>query len=187
MSATAKLSLVEYEQIVASGVFDWPNQRHIELIRGELRDMNPIGPDHADIVDSLAAWSVRSLPTTIRVRVRNPLAFADIDSEPEPDLVWTRRRNPADGHPTASDVLLVIEVADSSIERDRTEKASLYAEAGIREFWIVNLIERTIEVYRDPSSSGYLTQQTFAADAPVRPLAAPTLGLRFEDLTYRAE
>lgn len=184
MATTAKLSLQEYEKIVASGVFDWPNQRHIELIHGQLREMNPIGPDHAEIVDRLNHWSVRSLPEGIRVRVQNPLAFADVDSEPQPDLSWVRQQSYAKAHPTSADVLLVIEVADSSLDRDRTEKLDVYAEVGIQEYWIVNLIDRAIEVYREPASGRYKNVRVFAADEIVHPLAAPGIGIGFDDLVF---
>jgi Uma2 family endonuclease len=183
MSTIAKLSLTEYERIVASGVFDWPSQRHIELIRGELREMNPIGPDHAEVVDRLNEWSMRYvMESTVRVRVQNPLAFANVDSEPQPDIVWVRKKSYSSGHPAAADVLLVIEVAESSLDRDRTEKADLYAEVGIQEYWIVNLVDRTIEVYRDPASGHYRTVRTFAANEMAQPLALPEAGLSFDRL-----
>jgi Uma2 family endonuclease len=185
MSTIAKLSLDEYERIVASGVFEGPSRRHIELIRGELREMNPIGPDHAEVVERLIEWSMpHVLDGTIRIRVQNPLAFADVDSEPEPDLVWVRKKDYSVGHPTAADVLLVIEVAGSSLDRDRTEKADLFADVGIQEYWIVNLIGRTIEVYRDPASGHYRTVRTFAANELVQPLAVPEARLSFDRLLH---
>ncbi|HEX3999227.1 MAG TPA: Uma2 family endonuclease [Pirellulales bacterium] len=93
MATTAKLSLAEYEKIVATGVFDGPNQRHIELIQGELREMNPIGPDHCEVVDLLACWSIDNLRRDqFRVRVQNPIALADVESEPQPDLAWARQQ-----------------------------------------------------------------------------------------------
>jgi Uma2 family endonuclease len=183
MSIIATLSLDEYERIVATGVFEGSSRRHIELIRGELREMNPIGPDHSEVLDRLTKWSFRHAPEdTIRVRVQNPLAFVDVDSEPEPDLVWAREKNYAGGHPTAADVLLVIEVAGSSLDRDRGEKADLYAEVGIQEYWIVNLVGHTIEVYRDPASGRYRSVRTFAANEIVQPLAMPEASLSFDQL-----
>ena len=187
-STIAKLSLAEYEQIVASGVFDWPNSRRIELIRGELREMNPIGPDHAEVVDRLIRWSVRYLPEeTVRLRVQNPLAFANLDSEPQPDIAWVNEHRYSSGHPTAADVLLVIEVADSSLKRDRTEKADLYAEVGIQEYWIVNLFDHTIEVYREPAAGHYRTVRTFADDETATPLAVPEAALSFNRLQHLIE
>jgi Uma2 family endonuclease len=183
MSTIAKLSLAEYERIVAAGIFEGPTRRRIELIRGELREMNPIGPDHAEVVERLYEWSMRYvLEGTIRVRGQNPLAFADVDSEPQPDFAWIRKGAYSGRHPTAADVLLVVEVADSSLNRDRTEKMDLYAEVGIQEYWIVNLCDRTIEVYRDPASGHYRTVQTFAAAELAHPLAVPDAGLSFQQL-----
>ena len=131
-------------------------------------------------------WSFPHLPEeTIRIRVQNPLAFADVDSEPQPDIAWVREGHFSDEHPSAVDVLLVIEVASSSLHRDRTEKAELYAEVGIQDYWIVNLVDRTIEVYRDPAAGHYRSVKTFGADEVVQPLAVPEAGLSFDRLSRR--
>ena len=178
MSTIAKFTLDEYERIVATGVFDGPNRRHIEFIRGELREMNPIGPDHSDIVDRLAEWSFQvAQRTEIRVRGQNPIALPEAQSEPEPDIVWAVRKSYRTGHPTAADVLLLIEVSHDSLDYDRGEKADMYAEAGIREYWIVNVAENSIEVRRDPQPDGYRSVESFVAGRTVHPLAAPDGGL----------
>jgi Uma2 family endonuclease len=183
MSTIAKLSLAEYERIVATGVFDSPNKRRIELIRGELREMNPIGPSHCDIVDWLNEWSLDNVRREkIRVRVQNPVAFATLDSEPEPDIVWALRKRYSRAHPTADEILLLIEVAESSLDRDRGEKAEIYAAVGIRDYWIVNLPERTIEVHRDPEADRYRTIHTFGSGEFIKPLAAPAVGLSVDEL-----
>ncbi|HEV2971360.1 MAG TPA: Uma2 family endonuclease [Pirellulales bacterium] len=183
MSAIAKLSLKEYERIVATGVFDGKNRRRLELIRGELREMNPIGPDHCTIVDRLAEWSFDSAPRAkVRVRVQNPLAFETVDSEPEPDIVWAKRKDYAAGHPIADDVLLLIEVAVSSLDNDRGEKSEVYADVGIQEYWIVNVVERTIEVRRDPEGGHYRSVRSFRAGETVQPLAAPNARLSVDSL-----
>src|ERR1700730_12163548 len=89
MSTTAKLSFKEYDQIVATGVFDGKNHRGLELIRGELREMSPIGPVHADLVAWLTNWSIRSTSADeIQIRVQSPIALEDADCSPEPDIVW---------------------------------------------------------------------------------------------------
>jgi Uma2 family endonuclease len=174
MSTLAKLSVAEYEQIVATGVFDGRNNRRIELIWGELRAMNPIGSDHADAVDTLADWSFSNVPREeARVRVQNPLAFLDADSEPEPDIVWAKAGRYRGHHPSASEVLLLIEVADSSLAYDRGEKANLYATAGIPDYWIVNLTDRIVEVRRDPHEGRYQSVQSFAPGTTIEPLAIP--------------
>ena len=152
MSTIAKFTVEEYERIVTTGAFDGKNRRRVELIRGEIRDMSPIGTKHADIVAWLNVWSVENVPRDVAgIRVQSPLKLGTIESEPEPDLVWVLPKRYRDAHPTANDVILLIEVADSSLDYDRGEKAEIYAEAGIREYWLVNIVDRTLEVRRGPN------------------------------------
>jgi Uma2 family endonuclease len=179
MSTLAKLSVSEYERIVASGVFDGRNARRIELIRGELRTMNPIGSEHATVVDRLNAWSFSATQrNTVWVRVQNPVAFLDYDSEPEPDLVWAKAGDYSAHHPQAEDVVLLIEVSESSLAFDQGEKALVYASAGIRDYWVVNLIDRTVDVHRDPQNGRYQSLESFGRDSIIAPLAVPDAQLR---------
>jgi Uma2 family endonuclease len=178
MSAIAKLSVKEYERIVATGVFDGKNRRRVELIRGELREMSPIGPAHNQIVAWLNKWSMRNIPTDdVGVRIQSSLALSDADCEPEPDIVWVSSDNFLAENPTAADVLLLIEVADSSLEYDRGEKAELYAEAGIADYWIVNLIDHTVEAHRNPTNGRYADVRSFGIEDTIQPLAAPNADL----------
>lgn len=183
MSTLAKFTVPEYERIIATGIFDGRNRRRIELIRGELREMTPIGTQHAEFVDRLDEWSHAKAPRDeVRIRVQNPLAFLQVESEPEPDVVWAKRKDYSTQHPTADDVLLLIEVADSSLDFDRTEKAELYAEAGIREYWIVNLIDRTVEVRRDPRKGRFAMIRAYSTGETIQPSAAPAVSLSVNDL-----
>jgi Uma2 family endonuclease len=183
MSTIAKLSVPEYEQIVATGIFGGKNKRRIELIWGELREKNPIGSEHATVVVWLTEWSFDNTPRKkVMVRPQNPVAFLSADSEPEPDIVWAKRQNYARHHPLAEDVLLLIEVAESSLAYDRGEKASLYATAGIQDYWIVNLIDRTVEVRRDPDGGGFRNIQTLGAGSDITPLAMPEAKLNLDSL-----
>jgi len=183
MSNLAKLSVAEYQKIVASGVFDGRNKRSIELIHGELRTKSPKAPRHAYSVDRLNAWSFDASPREkVRVRTQNPLTIVDFDSEPEPDIVWAKPRRYAAHHPTAGDVLLLIEVAESSLAFDRGEKANLYAAAGILDYWIVNLVNRTVEVRRDPQDGRYRSLQSFGPGSIVEPIAIPEARLSVDAL-----
>ncbi|HEV3415459.1 MAG TPA: Uma2 family endonuclease [Pirellulales bacterium] len=182
MSTIAKLTVPGYERIVATGVFDSVNPRRIELIWGELREMNPIGAEHATAVDWLNTWSVLAVGDDACVRDQNPLAFLPSDSEPQPDLVWAKPRKYGKRHPWAEDVLLLIEVADSSLDQDREEKAKLYATAGVLDYWIVNLVDRAVEVLRDPKSGRYRSVQSFGAGAVLQPLALAKIGLSVDSL-----
>jgi Uma2 family endonuclease len=109
------------------------------------------------------------------------VAFLPLDTEPEPDIVWARRDYPG-SHPAGKDILLLIEVAESSLADDRGEKAELYAEAGIADYWIVNLIDRTVEVRRSPTNGRYADIHSFNIGDSIHPLAAPDAHLNIAGL-----
>jgi len=179
MSTIARLSLAQYDRMIEHGVFDEEKQRRIEFIRGEIREMNPIGSMHEVVLDRLTEWSFENLPKrAVWVRVQNSIGFAEFESAPEPDMAWVARRDYSEGRPAAADVLLVVEVAETSLSYDTGEKADLYAAAGIADYWVVNIPDRSIEVRRDPSGGRYRSLETFTGDDEVRPLAAPEIALR---------
>jgi Uma2 family endonuclease len=124
----------------------------VELIRGEIVSKMPIGDPHVACVDRLTRLFVRATGDDVIVSIQNPVRLAD--SEPEPDVVVKRAHGGSHGKPGPADVLLLVEVADDSLEYDREVKASLYAENGIAEYWIVNLPDRCLEVHRGPQASG---------------------------------
>lgn len=179
MSTLAHLTLADYDRMIEAGVFDRGRGRRLEFIRGEIREMNPIGSPHEEIVDRLAAWSFDSLPRgTIRVRVQNSIGLPGLESAPEPDLAWVVQRDYSRGRPTAEDVLLVIEVAETSLAYDTGEKAELYASAGIADYWVVDVASQAIEVHREPAGGRYRSLKTHTGDEEVRPLAMPDVVLR---------
>jgi Uma2 family endonuclease len=182
MSTIAKLTVPEYERIVATGVFDGKNKRRIELIWGELREMNPIGSKHAMALNRLTQWSFKAAGERIWLRIQDPIAILSAESEPEPDLVWAKPQDYTAHNPSADDVLLLIEVAESSLDFDRDEKARLYATAGIIDYWIVNLVDHAVEVHRDPRRRRYHSVASFAAGQSVQPLALPEVRLVVDSL-----
>lgn len=143
-----------YHRIGEAGLFP-PNTR-VELIDGEIIEMSPIKSPHADCVDKLTEWLIIQFRQNAIVRVQNPITLND-SSEPEPDLALVIRKSTGyrDAHPVPEEVRLVIEVADTSLEKDRKIKLPLYAAAGIPEAWLVNLPEQTIEVHSEPNAGGY--------------------------------
>ncbi|MGH7140351.1 MAG: Uma2 family endonuclease [Pirellulales bacterium] len=174
MSTIAQFSIEEYDRMIESGVFDGSQRRRIELIRGEIREMTPIGPSHEDAVDFLTRWSTSVTPADkIRVRVQNSIGLPPLASAPEPDLAWVTEKSYRHGRPKPRDVLLLIEVADSSLANDRGPKADLYAAARIKDYWVVNLPEQCVEVFREPARGHYRALATFTAGRSVRPLALP--------------
>ncbi|MFN3180110.1 MAG: Uma2 family endonuclease [Thermus sp.] len=150
----------------------------VELLRGEVYQMSPIGPKHAFMVARLDDLLHEALRGKAVVMAQNPLRIPP-DSEPEPDLLvlvppLDRYR---DRHPEPPDVLLLIEVADTSLEFDREEKLPLYAEAGIPEVWLVNLKENLLEVYREPREGRYRSIRLLSPSEAASPLAFPEVSL----------
>ncbi|MEI8371990.1 MAG: Uma2 family endonuclease [Planctomycetota bacterium] len=169
----AKLSLEEYERMIEAGVFVGPRRR-LELINGEIREMSPIGDPHAEVVDRLEDWGHEcTRGTRIRVRIQNAIRLPHASSSPEPDVSWVVKRDYSRGKPGPKDILLIIEVADSSLPEDTGEKAILYAGAGIRDYWVVNLRNQTIEVRRGLGPDGYQSLEIFSGNDELRPLATP--------------
>jgi Uma2 family endonuclease len=178
-------SRVEYDHLVDLGVFQG---EPLELIGGQLMVAEPQGAYHVSAIGT-AEYALRAvLPAGLIVRTQAPVALDD-ESEPEPDLAVVPGR-PADyraAHPNRP--ALAIEVADSSLGFDRRQKGSLYARAGIQDYWIVNLVDRVLEVYRDPAPDPaapygwrYRSVTTLAPPAIVVPLAFASSQIVVADL-----
>lgn len=183
MSTVAQISIEQYDRMIASGVFDGPNRRRFELIHGELRMMSPIGPSHEDTVDILDEWSHDVAPRhKVRIRIQNSIRLIKFLTVPEPDVAWVRRQSYRKARPAAKDVFLLIEVSESSLDYDRGEKAELYAAAGIKDYWVVNLIDRCVETFRDPQRGLYRRLQTYQIGDEVHPLAFPMITLAVASL-----
>ena len=183
MSTIAQITLEEYDRMIAAGVFDPERDRRLELIDGELREMAPIGPIHEDVVDRLMEWSTMMLRgSVLKPRCQHSIGLPGERSAPQPDITWVNRRNYRRGRPTAAEVALVIEVADSSVVSDRGRKGDLYSAAGIQEYWLVDVNHECIEVRRQPTPQGYRQVQTLSGDAEVHPLASPAAVLRLKML-----
>jgi len=172
-----KLSVDKYERMIRAGFFT-ENDR-IELIRGELLDKMPIGDAHVEVVNRLNRKFANLLDEAITVSIQNPLMLSD--SEPEPDVALYTLRAP--GKARASDVHLVIEVADSSLDFYRTVKLAIYAEAGIPEYWIVNVLDEVIEIHRQPQLDGsYSLSSTLKRGDVLMPLALPGVTLKVDEI-----
>jgi Uma2 family endonuclease len=137
-----------YHEAIRMGLFTTADK--IELLYGKLVALMPIGSPHSHCVTILAEFFRDRFGKRYTYREEKPLTIIPTASEPQPDVGVVRRRDYTFENPGPSDVYLVAEVADSSLDKDQTLKVMLYAEAGIAEYWIVNLIKRRIEVYLDP-------------------------------------
>jgi len=149
-----RLSVDDYYRMAEVGILD--QEARVELIDGEIIDMPPPGSLHAATVDRLMHALVRAADDGASVRVQNPVRLNSY-SEPQPDLALLRRREDfySEHHPRPADVLLIIEVADTSLKFDRDTKVSLYARDGIPEIWLVDLRGRRLVRYRVPREGSY--------------------------------
>lgn len=163
-----------------------PANARVELLDGEIIDMSPIGPFHGGVANYLTEIFTAAADGHWITAIQNPVHLDD-HTEPQPDVVllkpakdFYRRR-----HPTPEDVFLLIEIADTSLESDQERKLPAYGKAGIREVWIVNLNELTIEVYREPHFTGYGSKTILKAGATATPLAFPGVAINVAELLKR--
>jgi len=170
----------EFELMVQAGVLKEDDR--LELIEGELITMSPIGSGHASRIRLITRLMYAQVGDKAIIAVQDPVRLAR--SEPQPDLALLRPR--PDGykrsHPQAADILLIIEIADTSANYDRTVKVPLYGRSGVPEVWLIDLFESVVEVYRTPASVGYRAKQTYAAGDSLTPEGLPTVTLSVADL-----
>jgi Uma2 family endonuclease len=171
-----RLTRTEYDRMIELGFF---RGERLELIRGTLLRMSPIGPPHATAVSRLNRLLVTRLSDRAEVRIQQPIVAAD-DSEPEPDVAVVPLGDYSREHPHGA--LLVIEVADSSLSHDRKTKAELYAESNVREYWVVDLTGRTFEVFTEPSGNRYASVRRVSEGESVASGAFDDLVIAVDDV-----
>lgn len=169
----------EYHRMAEVGILNEDDP--VELIDGEIVRMSPIGGRHVTCVSDLAQFLFRNLGDDVKVNVESPVRFGE-HWEPEPDFAVIRRRDYGDTLPIPEDVLLLIEVADSSLAYDRGVKLRLYARVGIPESWLVNLPEHTVERHSDPADGRYRAVRIFARGETVDSTVVPGLAIRLDDV-----
>jgi Uma2 family endonuclease len=171
----------EFLRMDRAGVFA-PEAR-LELIQGEIVEMAPIGSPHAGRVNTLTRLFVQRAANRAVVSVQGPVIVSE-RSIPQPDLALLKLRadDYCDSNPTASEVLLAVEVADTTLAFDLGTKVPLYARAGIPEVWVVDVNERAIRVFRGPSASGYRTSFTAAGAERISADALPDVWLEPREL-----
>lgn len=175
----------EYYRLGELGFFD--GQR-VELLEGHIMVLAPQSPGHVFAVDRACRMLAHWFDNGYHVRLKGPLDLGQT-SEPEPDIcvVTGNREDYAQAHPTTA--VLIVEVSDARVSYDRRRKGSLYARAGIADYWIVNLVDKQLEVYRDPQPDpsqpygySYACVTILVPPAVVHPLAAPQVSLAVADL-----
>ncbi|MGQ0568349.1 MAG: Uma2 family endonuclease [Armatimonadota bacterium] len=169
-----RFTMDEYYRLAEAGILSEDDR--VELVEGQIVEMTPIGSRHADCVNRLNMLLATSLGRRAIVSVQNPVGLGK-RTEPQPDLALLRPRSYATAHPGPGDVLLMIEVCDTSIRHDREVTLPLYARAGIPEVWLVDLQENVVEVHRQPSPQGYEHVQRRAGDQRLAPQALPDVSV----------
>ena len=171
----------QYQKMGEAGIFQAEDR--VELLAGEIYEMAPIGSWHSGEVDAFTQRFVLAFSGRAIVRVQGSFRLAP-DSEPEPDLLLLRPQPDfyRSALPGPGDVLLLVEVADTSLGYDRNLKLPLYAAGGIQDVWIVNRSEEQIEVYRDPSENRYQSKSVSKRGTGVAPLAFPDVVISVDEI-----
>ncbi|MGB3616592.1 MAG: Uma2 family endonuclease [Catalinimonas sp.] len=178
---TYRFTVEEYYRMAETGIFK-PDDG-VELIRGEIIAMSAVGRFHAAHVNRLNALLSQTLGNRAVTSVQNPVRINEY-SEPEPDLAVLRPQEDyyAAGHPGPADVLLLIEVADSSYEYDRDVKVPLYAEAGIPEVWLLNVAGPELTIYRRPADGRYTEVLRPQPDNTLTPIRLPNVSFTHQEI-----
>ena len=180
-----RFTVDDFARLGEAGIF--AEDDRVELIDGKIRDMTPIGQPHAWIVNRLARRLVTRIDEAY-VSVQNPLRL-DGHTEPQPDMVVARggEDDYADRHLEAGDVLLVIEVADSSLRYDRAEEMPRYGRSGIPEAWLVDVTGRAVTVCTTLGAGGYADEQVFRSGAEIASTAVAGLRVTVDEIIGRVD
>lgn len=174
---TTKWTVEDYHQMIAAGIL---LERKVELLKGEIVQISPEGEPHAYCSHEAGEYLSELLGKRAKVRQAKPITLPN-DSEPEPDLSIVERlgRDYREHHPYVENIYWVIEYSNSSLEKDLETKSKIYAEAGISEYWVVNLKKLHLVVFRDPLDGDYATKFTLTTGT-IQPLA-------FDDVSVAVE
>lgn len=172
LSDVRLFTVKDYHRMAESGIFD-PDER-VELLAGQIIKMTAKGTAHSAATTRTEKLLENRLGEQVLVRVQEPVQLNDF-SEPEPDIAVVIPDDSyyEDHHPTPLEVYLIIEIADSSLNRDLEFKATIYAQSGIIDYWVLDVNERQLNVFREPSQNGYQSEVILRDEATIFPLAFP--------------
>ena len=176
-----KFTIEQYHKMAESGILTEDDR--VELIRGEIVEMSPIGRRHAACVRRLVKLFSEKLSQRAIVDTQNPVELSD-RSEPQPDVTLLQPHPDfyEAGHPQPEDIFLLVEVADTTVETDRNVKIPLYAEGGISEVWLVDINEQCVEIYQEPLSTGYQNVQKFQRGQTLSIQAFPNINIAADEV-----
>ncbi|MGI2903460.1 Uma2 family endonuclease [Tolypothrix sp. VBCCA 56010] len=170
----------EYHRMIDAGILT-PNDK-VELLEGRIIQMSPQKPPPAATTQRTSDYLKDILTDKAYVRMQLPITLST--SEPEPDIAVVRINagTYSDHHPSAEEIFLLIEVAYTTLTFDKEEKAPIYARANILEYWILDIENRQVYIYRNPTTSGYKTETILQVNAALAPLAFPEIEIPFSEL-----
>ncbi|MEP0892594.1 Uma2 family endonuclease [Leptolyngbya sp. FACHB-16] len=175
--SNAKWTTEDYHRMVNAGILD---DRPVELLNGEIVEMPPEGIPHADSGDVAEDYLRQRLGDRARIRIGKPITLPN-HSEPEPDLCICRNIRYNTHHPYPEDIFWLVEFSDSSLAKDLQVKTKTYAAAQIPEYWVLNLKEMKLIVFRSPTPNGYQVEETFT-QGTIHPLAFPDIAISAQEL-----
>ncbi|QHG19535.1 Uma2 family endonuclease [Nostoc sp. ATCC 53789] len=175
----AKWTIDEYHRMIDAGIL---SDRKVELLKGEIVEMSPEGEPHPYCSDEAGEYLAKLLAERAKIREAKPITLLN-DSEPEPDIAIVQRlgREYREHHPYPENIFWLIEYANSSLEKDLEIKSKIYAEAGILEYWVVNLKKLHLVVFREILDGEYATKLTLTAGT-IQPLAFPDISVAVEQI-----
>lgn len=175
------ITVAEYDRMIEAGIYT-ENDR-IELLNGEIVELMPKGPKHSVFNDLIVNLFGETFGERVYVRSQNPIVL-DNFSEPEPDIVLAKppRKKYLENHPTPPDILLVMEISDTTLAYDRDDKALAYSRNGIQQYLLLNLQNETLEDYREPNADGYGAKRTYRSGDVFNLVAFPEIEIKIDDL-----
>ncbi len=175
------ISVTQYDEMIEHGILT--TEDTVELLNGVIIEKMPKGIKHAAINDLVAEMFRETLGNRVIIRNQNPVVLDDY-SEPEPDLVLAKppREIYLERHPTPEDILLIIEISDTTLGRDRVTKSLAYAKAEIQQYLVLNLQNETIEDSREPGEDGYQFKRTLRKGDSLNLVAFPEVEIKIDDL-----
>ncbi len=175
-----RLSVETYDSMIEKGILN--ENDNVELLNGIVIEKMPKGTKHTSTTRFITKFFYRILDENVVIQVQDPIRLNDF-SEPEPDIVLAQpdENDYQKRHPSPEDILLIIEVSDSTIYFDRTDKALAYSNAGIVQYLIVNVEKNTIEDYRKPTTDGYQSKQTYETGETFSLIAFPEIEIAVKD------
>lgn len=178
----SKWSLDDYHQMIKAGILD---DRHVELLNGEIVEMSPEGEPHAHLSSDAADYFRELLRGRAKIREGKPITLPN-QSEPEPDIAVVQNLGDVylEHHPYPENIVWLIEYSNSSLVKDLEVKPKIYAQAGILEYWVINLKRMELVIFRDPSDDNYREKRTLI-DGEICPLAFPDVAIAVRRLLRR--